>query len=134
MGPAMKRTATSAVMAGALLALATPAAIASAGFDGGLTGSYAEGTVSISADSTRIYGRVWDKRADGKCAKLRGNWDYAFQPDSGFDVAEACGNGTSKYGDESRATRGGGGLRDFEVRVYTGGDHVVVWQGDNNDA
>jgi hypothetical protein len=130
----MKRTATSGALTAALLTLGAPAAMAAAGFDGGMTGSYATGTVSITSDTTRVYGRVYDTRADGKCAKLRGNWDYILAPDAGFDVAEACGNGTSRYGDESRSTRGGGSLRDFEVRVYTGGDHVVVWQGDNNDA
>ncbi len=112
--------------------LTAPSAVAVA-FEGSRAGSWAGGHVTIDAH-TIVSGTVADTAADGKCARLRGNWDYVFQPDQGFLVAEVCGNGKSQYGWESRTTRGGGSLRDFEVRVYTGNDHKVIWEGDGSDA
>jgi hypothetical protein len=118
-------------MTGALLALTAPAAMATA-FSGSMTGSRVSGTVTISSSTASVSGTAWDTSADGKCATLRANWDLMWAPDHGFDVARACGNGTSRSGSNSSGVDSS--ARDFEVRTKTGDDYKVVWEGDNGDA
>lgn len=127
----MKRTSTVAALTGVLLAFSAPAAMAK-GFSGSMTGSRVSGSVSINSSAASITGTAWDTKADGECAKLRGNWDVMWGPDHGFDVAEACGNGT--YDSGSNGSRVDNRARDFEVRTKTGDSFKVVWQGNDNDA
>lgn len=127
----MRKTRTVVAMTGALLALTAPAAMA-VSFSGSMTGSRVSGNVAISSSTASITGTVWDTAADGHCATLRGNWDLVWQPDHGFDVAQACGNGTSKAGSNSSDVDPG--ARDFEVRTKTGDSYKVVWEGNNGDA
>jgi hypothetical protein len=127
----MRKTRTVLAMTGAVLALSAPAAMA-ASFSGSMTGSRVSGTVSISSTTASISGTVWDTQADGHCATLRGNWDIMWGPDHGFDVAQACGNGTHQSG--SNSSNVDGSARDFEVRTKTGDDYKVVWEGNNGDA
>ncbi|MGO4257640.1 hypothetical protein [Marmoricola sp. RAF53] len=127
----MLRAPVTTSVAASLVLFAAPAAIA-VGYDGQRTGARIAGDVSISSTTTVLSGRVWDTRADGFCARLRGNWDVPLAPDHGFDVAKACGSGSSAYGIRSDAVDQH--ARDFEVRAYTEDDHTVIWQGTNGDA
>jgi len=127
----MKRLSSVLAMTGAILALTVPAALATS-FSGSMTGARASGSVTISSTRAAVYGTVWDTKADGHCAVLRGNWDITWAPDHGFDVAVACGNGNNTYGSDSGAVPGS--YRDFEVRTKTGDDYKVIWQGTGDDA
>ena len=127
----MRRTAATLATTTVVLTLTAPAAVA-VHFSGSRSGARVTGDVSISSSTAILSGRAYDTKADGECARLRGNWDIPLGPDQGFDVAKACGKGTSVYGIRSGAVRTQ--ARDFEVRAYTGGSHKVVWEGDNGDA
>jgi len=127
----MKRKAsTVAALTGSIVALAAPAAVATS-FSGSETGARAAGVVSIDARAI-VTGTVWDTRYDGSCARLQGNFDIPLAPDHDFDVAKACGVGTSAYGYGDAKYRGD--ARDFEVRVRTDDGYKVIWQGDTHDA
>jgi len=127
----MRKSSTVGVLVAAFVTLAAPAAVAT-GFKGSMTGSRVQGVVTITGSYADVSGKVWDTKADGHCATLRGNWDRMWAPDHGFDVARTCGNGSSQYGYGSDPTDLK--ARDFEVRTETGGDYRVVWQGTNRNA
>jgi hypothetical protein len=118
-------------IAAGLILLGAPAAMA-VSWNGGMTGSDGKGTVTISSSITEAYGRVSDVEADGHCARFKANWDIRWAPDITTTVATACGNGTTDYGSYLSETKTS--ARDFEIRIGTGDDYVIVWQGNINDA